>query len=250
MASKAKSASGLSGLGDLINSPKAAKFLRGFIGFLIIIAAIYGVYTVINQQFSSASNKAYIWEYSSHGIKHGSGKVIKDFTHKNAWYVSSLQTGYVWYGPYVHLPTGKQYMACFFYAFERDNSSGNKKLQNLLNIKGADRFKPSAGSAIIDIVSNANNSKPDEVWRRDTISSSSIPHKAGTYDRACLPFYVPKGHKNEVEFRVNHQLGGPMLIKRVRLSVIPAKNNKLPNLQWLRTIPDNSGILFDKGWKF
>ncbi|HET7673029.1 MAG TPA: hypothetical protein VFK11_00760 [Candidatus Saccharimonadales bacterium] len=240
MATKAKKAPGLARLNVFANSPTFVKLFGPILLILMILAAGYGGYTLVSQQLSSATNKAYIWGYNSGGIKHNAGKVVKDFQGKSAWYASPLQTGHVWYGPYVHLPTGKQYMACFFYAFETRSGNDNKGYT----------YKPVSGSAIIDIVSNANNSKPTQVWRSDTINSSSIPHKAGTYDRTCLPFYVPKGNDNEVEFRVNHQLGGGMLIKRVRLSVIPPQDNELPNLQWLRTIPNNSGILHDKGWKF
>lgn len=225
-------ASKIGGLNIFANSPKFVKVFGPLLLLVMILAASYGLYLLISENSSDAASKQGKWNYNSKGISHRSGRVVTDFTGGKAWYAGPKDLGHVWYGPYVSLPKGKQYLACFYYTFWV-NGSPNTNVN---------------GEAIIDIVNNANNSRPTETWRRDKITSNSIPQKALTYNRTCLAFYVPKSKiPNEVEFRVEH-LKGHMLVKEIRISQISEKKRSLYGMQLMKDGPNNSAIFHDKGF--
>lgn len=232
MALKKKKSSKLTKLNVFANSPKVVKLFGPLIILLVIVALGYGGYTLLKENSSDAASKQAKWNYNSKGISHRSGKLVTDFTGGKAWYAGPKDLGHVWFGPYTSLPKSKQYLACFYYTFWV-NGSQNTNVY---------------GEAIIDIVNNANNSRPTQTWRRDTISSNSIPQKPLTYNRTCLAFYVPKSNvPNEVEFRVEH-LKGHMLIKEVRISQVPKKKNSLYGISFMKSGPNNSAIFHDKGF--
>lgn len=228
---KNKKASGFGKLNVFANSPKSVKAFSSLVILLMVVSVGYGGYTLISEQFGNAAKKYRPSYYNSRGIKHRAGKAVKDFSGNKAWRANPNDLGYVWYGPYVKLPAGKQYLGCFMYTFQ-------------LMDKG--NFKP-YGKAEIDIVSNANNNRPTEVWRRDIISSNSIPQKEGTYNRTCLSFYV-HNKKNEVELRVKH-MQGYIYIRKIKIVEVPRKKNKLPGSRFMKKTPNNSAIFHDKGYR-
>lgn len=238
-----KKTSRLTKLNFFANSPASVKLFGGLVAALMVVSVGYGGYTLISQQFSSASAKYGPWYPSSPGVTHNIGSKVNPkyiptiFNGLGAegpvWYAKTSSWisggGIVWDGPYKKLPTGRQYLGCFFYQANADGSSNGNGVTSL--------YVRNATTGRIFNSYPANGRVQD-----DPLHLAGKTVSKGKLGRTCMAFFVPGGaDKNRIGLRAR-LFDGSVMIRKTKISEVPNKKRKLPDLYSLKR-HDNETIL-------